>query len=67
MLDNIGLDTSWQVTEYWAKALDDPQLQAQADSLKQYVDKGWLGIKSGRGFYSYPDPAYLHPGFLTGE
>jgi len=67
MLDNIGLDTSWQVTEYWAKALDDPQLQAHADSLKQYVDKGWLGIKSGRGFYTYPDPAFLQPGFLTGE
>jgi 3-hydroxybutyryl-CoA dehydrogenase len=67
MLDNIGLDISWQIAEYWAKELGDSQLQAQADFLKQYVDKGWLGVKSGRGFYTYPDPAFLQPGFLTGE
>jgi len=33
----------------------------------QYIDKGRLGVKSGRGFYTYPDPAYARPGFLTGE
>jgi len=66
ILDKIGLDTSWQIREFWAKALGDPQLQAQADFLKPYVDKGWLGVKSGRGFYTYPDPAFLQPGFLTG-
>jgi len=42
-------------------------MQAQADFLKQYVNKGWLGIKSGRGFYTYPVPAFLQPGFLTCE
>jgi hypothetical protein len=26
-----------------------------------------LGIKTGRGFYTYPDPAYARPDFLTGE
>lgn len=67
MLDNVGLDTSWQVTEYRAKELGDPQLQAHADFLKPYVDKGWLGVKSGRGFYTYPDAAFLQPGFLTCE
>ena len=25
---------------------------------------GDLGVKSGRGFYTYPDPAYAQPGFI---
>ena len=31
------------------------------------VDKEWLGVKTGRGFYTYPDPAFARPDFLTGE
>jgi len=31
------------------------------------VDKRWLGVKPGKGLYTYPDPAYARPGFLTGE
>ena len=32
--------------------------------LQPYVDRGDLGMKSGRGFYRYPNPAYQHPDFL---
>ncbi len=67
ILDRVGLDTAWEITEYWAKVLGDQQLQKNADYLKEYVDKGYVGVKSGRGFYTYPDPAYQQPGFLTGE
>jgi 3-hydroxybutyryl-CoA dehydrogenase len=66
-LDGIGLKTVWDITQYWATRTGDPQLQANANFLKQYVDKSWLGVKTGRGFYTYPDPAYARPGFLTGE
>jgi 3-hydroxybutyryl-CoA dehydrogenase len=66
ILDQIGLQTAWDITRYWAKALNDPELQANADFLWQYLDQGRLGVKSGRGFYTYPDPAYAQPGFLTG-
>jgi 3-hydroxyacyl-CoA dehydrogenase len=31
------------------------------------IDKGELGVKSGKGFYSYPDPEYLQDGFLSTE
>ena len=31
------------------------------------IDRSWLGVKSGRGFYTYPDPAYQQHGFLTGR
>jgi 3-hydroxybutyryl-CoA dehydrogenase len=64
-LDGIGLDTCWKITEYWAKTLGDEQLQKNSDFFKEYVDKGYLGVKSGRGFYVYPDPAFQDPGFLA--
>lgn len=67
ILDVVGLDTAWHITEYWAKALQDAQLRANADFLKGYLDRGQLGVKSGQGFYHYPNPAYAQPGFLTGE
>jgi len=67
ILDVVGLETAWDITTYWAKALSDPELQANADFLKGYVDRGRLGVKNGRGFYTYPDPAYARPGFLSGD
>lgn len=66
--DHIGLDTIWHVMESNAKISGDPTAQAMADKIKrEYIDKGWLGAKSGRGFYTYPDPAYLRPEFLGGD
>ncbi|MDR3573481.1 MAG: 3-hydroxyacyl-CoA dehydrogenase [Anaerolineaceae bacterium] len=67
ILDQIGLETAYDINQYWAKILNDAELQANADFLKSYVDQGWLGVKTGRGFYSYPDPEYLKPGFVSGE
>ncbi|MCU0600101.1 MAG: 3-hydroxyacyl-CoA dehydrogenase [Desulfobacterales bacterium] len=64
IMDSIGLDTVWKVTDYWAKILKDPQQIANAAFMKPYVDRGDLGVKSGRGFYTYPDPAYTKPGFI---
>ncbi len=64
----MGLDTVWHILESKAKRSGDPQAQADADRFKEaYIDKGWLGVKSSRGFYTYPNPAYARPGFLTGE
>ncbi len=63
-LDAVGLDTAWTITDYWARQLDDEQLKANATFLRAYVDRGDVGVKSGRGFYTYPDPAYARPGFI---
>jgi 3-hydroxybutyryl-CoA dehydrogenase len=63
-LDAVGLDTAWTITDYWARRLGDEQLRANAAFLKAYVDRGDVGVKSGRGFYTYPDPAYAQPGFI---
>ena len=64
MLDGVGLDTVWHITDYWARQLGDPQIRANADFVRTYLDRGRLGVKSGAGFYDYPDPAYAAPGFL---
>jgi len=64
-LDDIGLDTVWRITDFWANLVADPRLRQNADFLKDYVDAGRLGRKAGRGFYDYPDPAYTAPGFLS--
>ncbi len=67
LMDSIGLETVWKVTDYWANQLSDEQNKRNAKFIKRYVDKGHLGRKSGQGFYSYPKPAYLDPGFLDGK
>lgn len=67
ILDVVGIDTAWQVTDYGARWINDSQAKKNAQFLKAYVDRGELGVKTGRGFYTYPDPAYRRPGFLEGD
>jgi len=38
-----------------------------ADFLRPYVERGDLGAKTGKGFYTYPNPAFQQPDFLTGQ
>jgi len=64
MLDGVGLDTVWHITDYWAGQTHDAQRRANADFIGGYVERGALGVKSGEGFYRYPNPAYAKPGFL---
>ncbi len=64
MLDGVGLDTVWHITDYWAKQTGDPQIHANAEFIRGYIDCGRLGVKTGSGFYQYPNPAYEAPDFL---
>lgn len=67
IMDQVGLSTVWTITEYWAKRTGDRQSQANADFLKEYMDKGQLGYKTMHGFYTYPNPAFMQPDFLEGK
>jgi len=67
IIDSVGVDTAWRIADYWAKQKQDENRQAIADFLKQYVDQGLLGTKSGQGFYSYPDPEFAKPGFVENK
>ena len=63
--DYVGLDTIWHILESNARISGNAFTQQMADIYKrEYIDKGWLGVKSGRGFYTYPNPAYALPEFL---
>ena len=64
IMDSIGLDTTLRVNEIWASQLNDPRAISNVEFLKQYVDRGKLGTKSGEGFYQYPDPAFQRADFL---
>src|ERR1019366_5515070 len=38
MLDGVGLDTVWHITDYWATRTGDAQTRTNADFIKAYVD-----------------------------
>jgi 3-hydroxybutyryl-CoA dehydrogenase len=52
LADLIGLDTCVAIMEVLHNGLGDPKY-APCPLLRQYVQAGRLGRKSGRGFYSY--------------
>ena len=60
MLDEIGLDTAWHVV----KERKDPKSKKFAELLANYIDDGKLGMKTGEGFYKYPNPSYKSSNFL---
>jgi 3-hydroxybutyryl-CoA dehydrogenase len=52
LADFIGLDVCLNILEVLHHGLGDPKYRP-CPLLKRMVDAGWLGRKSGRGFYTY--------------
>ncbi len=52
LADFIGLDVCLAILNVMHEGLGDPKYRP-CPLLKKYVDAGWLGRKSGRGFYEY--------------
>ena len=55
MMDLIGLDTIWNIENSYYAASGDERDKPPA-RLRQMLDEGRLGMKSGRGFYEGYDP-----------
>jgi len=52
LVDLVGLDTQIRLSEAFYHITRDPELSCPT-LLRQMVAAGWLGKKSGRGFYQY--------------
>jgi 3-hydroxybutyryl-CoA dehydrogenase len=56
MMDRMGLGVVYHV----AKGIGDEYARFLDEN---FIQKGHLGVASGQGFYTYPDPEFARPGF----
>ena len=66
MMDRVGLDVVRDIEMVYYEE-SGAERDAPPGMLLEMVERGELGFKTGKGFYSYPDPAFLDPGFLKGK
>lgn len=63
-MDQVGLDVVYGIEMVYYDHSQDPG-DHPPQALKNKIEKGELGVKSKKGFYTYPDPEYLHPDFMN--
>jgi 3-hydroxybutyryl-CoA dehydrogenase len=63
LMDKVGLDVVWDIEMVYYSDSKDPK-DHPPQALKDKIERGELGVKSGKGFYTYPNPAFLKPDFL---
>lgn len=63
MMDGVGLDVVYDIEMVYyhesGNAEDHPP-----EKLIHKIERNELGIKTGKGFYTYPNPEFLEPHFL---
>jgi len=65
-MDTIGLDVILAIEEQWYRESGD-ESDKPPKILVEKVKKGELGVKTGKGFYQYPNPSFERPGWLKRE
>lgn len=65
MMDRMGLGVVYHVAKLIGETTPNTGALESARYLDEnFIQKGLLGVASGRGFYQYPKPAYEQPGFV---
>ena len=63
LMDAVGLDVVWDIEMVYFKESQDPK-DHPPEELKKKIEAGELGVKTGKGFYTYPDPEFSREDFL---
>lgn len=63
LMDMIGLDVIRDIELVYYRESSDPK-DAPPRLLLDTIERGDLGVKTGRGFYTYPDPEFTQAEFL---
>ncbi|MBW2096239.1 MAG: 3-hydroxyacyl-CoA dehydrogenase, partial [Deltaproteobacteria bacterium] len=64
IMDGVGLDVVHAIEMVYYNESGDPK-DKPPKALKEKVERGELGVKSGEGFYTYPDPEFTGSDFLN--
>ncbi len=64
MMDRVGLDVVRDIEDVYFDESGDHSDRPPRILLEK-IERGELGVKTGRGFYDYPHPRFEEPDFLT--
>jgi 3-hydroxyacyl-CoA dehydrogenase len=65
ILDVVGITTAYNINKMEAEKTGDSDKQKIVEYLKEhFVDKRKLGVATGEGFYTYPNPSFIDADFL---
>jgi 3-hydroxybutyryl-CoA dehydrogenase len=65
LMDLVGLDVVYDIEMSYYNESKDPK-DRPPKALKDKIDRKELGVKTGKGFYTYPNPEFGKPDFLKG-
>ena len=65
LMDLVGLDVVYDIEMSYYNESKDPK-DYPPKALKEKIDRKELGVKTGKGFYTYPNPEFAKPDFLKG-
>jgi len=63
LMDAVGLDVVRDIEMVYFNESKDPR-DHPPEALKKKIEAGELGVKTGKGFYTYPDPEFARADFL---
>jgi 3-hydroxybutyryl-CoA dehydrogenase len=66
LMDRVGLDVVHGIEMVYYNESKDPK-DKPPDALMEKIKRGELGVKSGKGFYTYPNPEFVRPEFLSAK